>query len=116
MGNRGRQVPQKKYSVVFPENQSRNIGRGNFKMKRNGKNKVLALLMAIVMLLSVLPMSGMAGADQLPQIQCSCSQDCRADVHMEGCPMYGQQQEEESGKALEKLSSGPNPQETQRCV
>lgn len=40
-------------------------------MKRNGKNKVLALLMAIVMLLSVLPMSGMAGADQPPQIQCS---------------------------------------------
>lgn len=83
-------------------------------MKRNGKNKVLALLMAIVMLLSVLPMSGMAGADQPPQIQCSCSQDCRADVHMEGCPMYGQQQEEESGKALKKLSSGPNPQETQQ--
>ena len=53
-------------------------------MKRNGKNKLLALLLAVIMLISVLPMAGMAEQDTGPEEECSCSQDCTASVHQEG--------------------------------
>lgn len=52
-------------------------------MKQKRNRKSLALLLAVVMLLSVLPLAGMA-----PDNTCTLSPDCTATVHQEGCPFF----------------------------
>ena len=79
-------------------------------MKRNSKNKLLALLLAVIMLMSVLPMAGMAGQETVPEEECSFSQDCTATIHQEGCPSYGTSQSSTT-KAAEKLSAADTPKE-----
>ena len=82
-------------------------------MKQKRNRKSLALLLAVIMLLSVLPMAGMAADDTPAEVDCLCSEDCTAAVHQEGCPFYPGSQSS-APKAADKLNAAGSPSETEQ--